>query len=656
MKTDYELSIYQNDILNYIKYDTGNLLVDAKAGSGKTSTLLLIADLITKQNKNCLFLAFNKSIVNELSEKINNTNCMVKTIHSLGLSFIKSHLYRLHRSDYELIIDTTRLRENVKYYYEKICAETVNKNNFDLPPDDLKELHTHFISDLVNLCNFCRLYNVNYSKKGATDWLLNKCCWYINRQREDVPKYQQVIINVIDDIKYKFEHPETLSGKPVYVIDYTDMIYFPVYYNMSVPYSLKGYLDYVLVDESQDLSILQQYFVRQLDTGSNRFIFVGDKYQAIYGFAGADTHSIDNIKKNFILKELPLNICYRCPENVIKLAKDIVPTIEWNKAREDKGTVKLIKYENLKDCINAKDVLIGRKNKDLVSIYREFAITNKIPVKFRNQDLVNRIIKEIESAVKEYIRRYNRGLNIDKKVVEHLKEFRLANDIDVPEDSLLYRNEKENYVKQCILDNLQGKQISKSNQNIDYLLKCMDEYKEEGAFNYPSEMESEDDRYLNDYFDIIQSFIEDYKQKNMSILVKNFLTYLNTFLSSSLNDNVPIISTIHSMKGGEADNVFIYDYPNFPYEFKGMSDEEKQQEKNLLYVAITRTKKNLYLLGLKEDCEEAVKTNLECEAQIEMLLKGKSYIQKQDENKDDVLEYEKYITTVILNSDKLQEE
>src|SRR5699024_6269009 len=108
-----------------------------KAGSGKTSTLLLIADLITKQNKNCLFLAFNKSIVNELSEKINNTNCMVKTIHSLGLSFIKSHLYRLHRSDYELIIDTTRLRENVKYYYEKICAETVNKNNFDLPPDDL---------------------------------------------------------------------------------------------------------------------------------------------------------------------------------------------------------------------------------------------------------------------------------------------------------------------------------------------------------------------------------------------------------------------------------------------------------------------------------------------------------------------------------------
>ena len=184
----------------------------------------------------------------------------------------------------------------------------------------------------------------------------------------------------------------------------------------------------------------------------------------------------------------------------------------------------------------------------------------------------------------------------------------------------------------------------------------MDEYKEEGAFNYPSEMESEDDRYLNDYFDIIQSFIEDYKQKNMSILVKNFLTYLNTFLSSSLNDNVPIISTIHSMKGGEADNVFIYDYPNFPYEFKGMSDEEKQQEKNLLYVAITRAKKNLYLLGLKEDCEEAVKTNLECEAQIEMLLKGKFYIQKQDENKDDILEYEKYITTATLNSDKLQEE
>ena len=77
----------------------------------------------------------------------------------------------------------------------------------------------------------------------------------------------------------------------------------------------------------------------------------------------------------------------------------------------------------------------------------------------------------------------------------------------------------------------------------------MEEYKEEGAYNYPSKVETEDDTYLNDYFDIIQSFIKDYKERNMSILVKNFLTYLQSFLSSTLNEDVPIISSIHSMKG-----------------------------------------------------------------------------------------------------------
>lgn len=352
----------------------------------------------------------------------------------------------------------------------------------------------------------------------------------------------------------------------------------------------------------------------------------GDKYQAIYGFAGADTHSIENIKHNFILSELPLNVCYRCPEKVIKLAQDIVSDIEWNKDREDKGIVDYIEHTKFEDLVKPKDVIIGRKNKDLVQIYRKFAIEEKRSVKFRNQDLVNTIITEIESAVREYIRRYNRGLNIDRKVVTHLEQFRLENNIDDEESSLLYRNEKESYIKQCILDNLEGKKISKSNQNINYLLTCMEEYKEEGAYNYPpKEIDNAVDVYINDYFDIIQSFIEDYKTKNMSILVKNFLLYLKTFLSSTLNDNVPVISSIHSMKGGEADNVFIYDYPAFPYEFKGMSDEEKQQEKNLLYVAITRAKKNLYLIGLDEKDDknniddEKVKKNLKAKTRITLL-------------------------------------
>lgn len=52
-----------------------------------------------------------------------------------------------------------------------------------------------------------------------------------------------------------------------------------------------------------------------------------------------------------------------------------------------------------------------------------------------------------------------------------------------------------------------------------------------------------------------------------------------------------------------------------------MNDEEKQQEKNLLYVAITRAKKNLYLVGISEESEEAIKVNMESELKVNLLLK-----------------------------------
>ena len=73
--SSFEPSKYQKAILDYIENETGNLLVDAKAGAGKTSTLILIADKIIEQNKKCLFLAFNKSIVEELKGRIVSDNC-----------------------------------------------------------------------------------------------------------------------------------------------------------------------------------------------------------------------------------------------------------------------------------------------------------------------------------------------------------------------------------------------------------------------------------------------------------------------------------------------------------------------------------------------------------------------------------------------------
>ena len=189
--------------------------------------------------------------------------------------------------------------------------------------NDIKDLHNNLITDFVTICNFIRLYGQNYNDAKSIDYITNRFCRYIGDYIDEViPNYYDLVYAVLNKTIELFEHPTdtTADGKPVYIIDFVDMIYFPVYFNMNVPYSLRNSLDTVLIDESQDLSQLQQLFIRKLNTGFNRFIFVGDRNQSIYGFNGADTEAIDRIKFNFTPKELPLSICYRCPEKIVRLA------------------------------------------------------------------------------------------------------------------------------------------------------------------------------------------------------------------------------------------------------------------------------------------------------------------------------------------------
>ena len=272
---NFELSDYQKNIINFVRNQQGNLLVDAKAGSGKTSTLIMIADELTAKGNKCLFLAFNKHIVEELQQKIKSPDCLIKTVHSLGYTFIRSYLYKKHNTNYNLEVDTSKLRNLVKEYYDKYFRPRVDLYNATgvwdeadldllkssqleiemstkkLDTDELKELHNDLISDFVGLCNFCRLYNVNYKMDGALEGLVDKFCWHLEQYISDVlSDYQDLVIAVIDKTKELFENPEVgPDGTPHYLVDYTDMIYFPVYYDMSVPYSIKSFLDTIMVDE-----------------------------------------------------------------------------------------------------------------------------------------------------------------------------------------------------------------------------------------------------------------------------------------------------------------------------------------------------------------------------------------------------------------------
>ena len=625
----FELSEYQKRILDFIKYENGNLLVDAKAGSGKTSTLVLIADEIIKQNKKCLFLAFNKSIVEELKTKIISDSCQIKTLHSLGLSFLRSFLYKKHGENYVIDIDQhdEQIKQEVEKLFEVYCRQDFNIANAEMGSDDRDDLYYNLLREVASMVNYSRLYNCNYHEPEQLYDLAPKLCWYL-KDYEDygMKRFPEIVEKVIDGIKESFENPvKDEADIPHYRVTYTDMIYFPCLYKMRPPFSLRTFLDYVLIDETQDLSVLQQMFVKLFVGYNTRMIAVGDEKQAVYAFAGADTKSIKNLKKNFDLTELPLNTCYRCPKNVIKLAQDIVPSIDWNHKREDDGIVEFIDDSNLKDKLQPGDVILARRNNDLVRLYKKLVLDEKISIKFKNQEMVTTIVNEIKKVIKEYIKRYNAYANVEKEL------YRLCDEKGIDwrkDDKHLSKTDKsfmQSKYKELVRQNKQiSKQICKSNYNINYLKTCMDEYKEKGeyAFTY----DGQKDNICVEYFDVIESLLEQYKQNESGILVNDFIVYTESFLKGNIYKEVPILSSIHMMKGGEADNVFIIDYPRFPYIYSNQTEDAQQQEKNLQYVALTRPKKNLYLCRIsrcrnRETEEDIDRLNTKCEFDVRAALK-----------------------------------
>ena len=89
---EYEWSPYQKAIYSFVENGQGHLVVEAVAGSGKTSTLVKCLDFIPS-NKKVLVVAFNKDIVTELEKRTKtHENVEISTLHSLGLKMCRRNI------------------------------------------------------------------------------------------------------------------------------------------------------------------------------------------------------------------------------------------------------------------------------------------------------------------------------------------------------------------------------------------------------------------------------------------------------------------------------------------------------------------------------------------------------------------------------------
>jgi len=303
-----QYSKYQQNIFDFIKHGQGNGIIEAVAGSGKTTTIVEALKLIPT-NQSVLFIAFNKHIADELAKRV-PINCDARTCHSLGFEILRKNMGRL------------KLNEN----------KVANMLKYTIWTEEERKANWSFVRPICKVISLCKSLYIDYD-----------------------PSIADILdIDYPPNINWSFGELVWDLFQKDKVIDFDDMIWLPVTLDLKFPK-----YDWVFVDEAQDLSPIQIEFIYRLVGG--RLIAVGDSHQAIYAFRGADTLAMSRLREAYNATELPLSICYRCAKSIVNEAKKLVPHIEAYQT--ESGLVKIIKEYSLKD----NDFVLCRTNAPLVS-------------------------------------------------------------------------------------------------------------------------------------------------------------------------------------------------------------------------------------------------------------------------------------------------
>lgn len=348
--TTVQPSPYQQAILDWLRDDTGSAIIDAVAGAGKTSTLVMLANAMPR-NANAVFLAFNKSIATELKARLPE-HVRSATFHSLGGNVLKRYA-------------ESRLKRRINWSSwtdARKCERIFDATYID---DDAVTVRSSVIK-LVSLFK-AHAYMPDVSDRDATQLIIH---FDISSESD---KYSD------DDIIRMARTVLAESNLDLATIDFDDMLYMPVIFNLS----LDKY-QYVMVDESQDTNPVQRDILRRLMGRGSRLIAVGDPFQAIYGFRGASSDAMESIKRDFECKTLPLSITYRCPASVVREAQTFVSHIMARDNAPD-GQVSTLDTFKIAD-FRSTDLLVCRNTAPLVQLaYRMIAA--RLPARIMGRDI-----------------------------------------------------------------------------------------------------------------------------------------------------------------------------------------------------------------------------------------------------------------------------
>lgn len=292
---------------------------------------------------------------------------------------------------------------------------------------------------------------------------------------------------------------------------------------------------WVFIDEAQDLSKAQLDVALRARARGGRILAIGDEKQSIFGFCGSDSDSFQNIIDKLNAKVLPLSICYRCPTSHLDLARKIVPSIE-NSPSAEKGEIKNLSYAEGVSAVQEGDLIICRVNAPLIKMcYRLIA-------------------QGISAAV--------RGRSIGDGLAAVVKKFYTPKQMN---DALDIENLKER------IEAWQKKEFQKITK----------------AARTPEHAEAKH-QMIADKVDCLYAILGETESKTPQELVADIVALFDNEKPSV------ILSSVHRAKGLESERVMILEPEKLGV--GGKLPWQKQQEKNLHYVALTRAKKSLFFV------------------------------------------------------------
>ena len=549
-----ELSKYQEKILRYFNDNPrSNMMISALAGSGKSTMACLLSEHTTTSD---IYVAFNNSIAEEFRTKIKNPKTKVMTLHSLGLSIMNSNI-RTAKEEKKITYANATL-DNLKIY--KIIDNELTI--LDRRMDFMKKMF--YKDQYFTLYNLCRLTMTNLADSTALRQIIQDYRLFENDEGYQFPDITDCI-SMLKNVDGESWNIFNQTG----VIDFTDMLYITYWKLERKEWEVPYYNLYtnIMFDEAQDASSIQLNLLKYIKRKGGRYIFILDKNQAIYSFAGSNSLSYSLIPKMFApIKEFDLPICYRCPSSHLKQVNRLfnIPILPRDDA--PKGKIYHIEKEDISSKIHEGDMIISRKNKWLGSVIVDLAKAGK-PIQIEDKEMVASIKKIIEKNKNSTAKGLRKDLK--EEVTKYSQE----------------RAKKNSQLLEAVQEN-----------NVEEVVTAIDDNKKIDNCNF------------------ILGILKEYLKKNPNATKDNFAVYisnlLNTGDSKTSKSNVftvktkPIrICSVHKAKGLEAENVFVLNEGRVCFDFRN-SKEQNQQEKNLSYISYTRAKNNLYLVSEKNTNSE----------------------------------------------------